>query len=184
MRLETTPLPGVLVVEPRVFRDERGFFLEVFHAAKFAEQGLDVAFVQDNHSLSRRGTLRGLHVQLPKSQGKLVRCTEGTIFDVAVDIRKGSATFGRWFGIELDAESFRQLWVPPDFAHGFCVLSERAQVEYKCTELYDPPGELSIAWNDPAIGIEWPVEAPVLSTKDAAAKRLDELSDRLPLYRG
>ena len=183
MRLEPTPLPGVLVVEPKVFRDERGFFLEVFHAGKFAAEGLDVAFVQDNHSLSRRGTLRGLHVQLPKSQGKLVRCTEGTIFDVAVDIRKGSPTFGRWYGVELDAERFRQLWVPPDFAHGFCVLSERAQVEYKCTELYDPAGDLSIAWNDPAIGVEWPLDSPVLSAKDAAAKPLAELADRLPLFR-
>ena len=140
--------------------------------------------MQDNHSLSRRGTLRGLHVQLPKSQGKLVRCTEGAVFDVAVDIRQGSPAFGRWFGIELSAENFRQLWIPPDFAHGFCVLSERAQVEYKCTELYDPAGDLSIGWNDPAIGVEWPIADPVLSPKDAAAPRLAELADRLPRFRG
>jgi dTDP-4-dehydrorhamnose 3,5-epimerase len=184
MKITPTALPGVLLVEPTVFQDERGFFLEVFHAGKFAEQGLDVAFVQDNHSLSRQGTLRGLHVQLPKSQGKLVRCTEGSVFDVAVDIRRGSPAFGDWFGIELSADNFRQLWVPPDFAHGFCVLSDRAQLEYKCTELYDPEGDLSIAWNDPAIGIAWPVEGPVLSAKDAAAKKLDELGDRLPVYRG
>ena len=184
MKITPTALPGVLLVEPTVFQDERGFFLEVFHAGKFAEQGLDVAFVQDNHSLSRQGTLRGLHVQLPKSQGKLVRCTEGSVFDVAVDIRRGSPAFGDWFGIELSADNFRQLWVPPDFAHGFCVLSDRAQLEYKCTELYDPEVELSIAWNDPAIVIVWPVEGPVLSAKDAAAKKLDELGDRLPVYRG
>jgi dTDP-4-dehydrorhamnose 3,5-epimerase len=183
VKLLPTPLPGVLIVEPAVFRDDRGFFLEVFHAGKFAAQGLDVGFVQDNHSRSRRGTLRGLHVQLPRSQGKLVRCVEGTIFDVAVDIRRGSPTFGRWFGVELTDDNFRQLWVPPDFAHGFCVTSERAQVEYKCTELYDPAGDLAIAWNDPAIGIDWPVVAPVLSNKDRDAKRLDELGDRLPLYR-
>ena len=184
MRFVETALPGVLVVEPAVFRDERGFFLEVFHAGKFAAAGLDLEFVQDNHSLSARGTLRGLHVQLPNSQGKLVRCTEGTIFDVAVDIRRGSPTFGNWFATELSAENFRQLWVPPDYAHGFCVLSQRAQVEYKCTALYDPAADLAIAWNDPAIGIEWPVAEPLLSPKDAAAKRLGELDDRLPDFRG
>lgn len=182
MRLIEAPLPGVRIVEPRVFEDERGFFLEVWNAGTFAAQGLDVAFVQDNHSLSRQGTLRGLHVQLPNSQGKLVRCTEGAIFDVAVDIRRGSPTFARWFGIELTAANFRQLWVPPDFAHGFCVLSPRAQVEYKCTKLYDAAADLSIAWNDPAIGIEWPLDAPLLSPKDQAARRLEELTDRLPRY--
>lgn len=182
MKLVPTPLPGVLVVEPEVFRDERGFFLEVWNAGKFAAQGLDVAFVQDNHSLSRRGTLRGLHVQSPNSQGKLVRCTEGTIFDVAVDIRQGSPTFAQWFGVELSAETFRQLWVPPDFAHGFCVLSDRAQVEYKCTTLYDPAADLSISWNDPSIAVEWPIAEPVLSPKDRGARRLAELADRLPRY--
>jgi dTDP-4-dehydrorhamnose 3,5-epimerase len=182
LKLVATELPGVLLVEPRVFRDERGFFLEVWNAGTFAAQGLDVAFVQDNHSLSQHGTLRGLHVQLPKSQGKLVRCTEGTIFDVAVDIRRGSPTFAHWLGVELSAENFRQLWVPPGFAHGFCVVSPRAQVEYKCTELYDPAGDLSIAWNDPAIGIAWPLDAPLLSAKDQAARPLDELADRLPRF--
>ena len=182
MKLLPTPLPGVLLVEPKVFRDERGFFLEVWNASKFADQGLDVAFVQDNHSLSQKGTLRGLHVQLPLSQGKLVRCTEGEIFDVAVDIRRGSPTFAQWYGVLLSAANFRQLWVPPDFAHGFCVLSQRAQVEYKCTALYDPAGDLSIAWDDPAIGIDWPVPAPLLSPKDQSARRLAELADRLPLY--
>jgi len=182
LNLLPTALPGVLLVEPRVFRDERGFFLEVWNAGKFAAQGLDVAFVQDNHSQSQAGTLRGLHVQLPNSQGKLVRCTEGTIFDVAVDIRRDSPTFARWIGVELSAENFRQLWVPPGFAHGFCVVSPRAQVEYKCTELYEPQGDLSIAWNDPAIGIAWPLDAPLLSAKDQAARRLDELTDRLPRF--
>lgn len=182
MKLAETPLPGVLVVEPTVFQDERGFFLEVWNAGTFAAQGLDVAFVQDNHSLSRAGTLRGLHVQLPNSQGKLVRCTEGTIFDVAVDIRVGSPSFAHWFGLELSAENFRQLWVPPGFAHGFCVVSPRAQVEYKCTELYDPVGDLSIAWNDPAIGITWPLASPLLSPKDRDARRLAELSDHLPRF--
>ena len=184
MKLVETPLPGVLLVEPHVFRDDRGFFLEVFHAGKFEAQGLAVRFVQDNHSLSQHGTLRGLHVQLPKSQGKLVRCTEGAIFDVAVDIRRGSPTFAQWFAVELSAENFRQLWVPPDFAHGFCVLSPRAQVQYKCTELYDPAGEIAIAWNDPEIGIEWPLDAPLLSARDQAARRLGELADRLPRHTG
>ena len=184
MKLLPTPLPGVLLVEPRVFRDERGFFLEVWNAGKFASQGLDVAFLQDNHSLSQQGTLRGLHVQLPNSQGKLVRCIEGTIFDVAVDIRRDSPTFARWFGVELSAENFRQLWVPPDFAHGFCVLSGRAQVEYKCTTLYDPAADFAIAWNDPEIGIEWPIDAPLLSPKDLAARSLEALVDRLPRYAG
>jgi dTDP-4-dehydrorhamnose 3,5-epimerase len=184
LKLVETPLPGVVIVEPRVFRDERGFFLEVWNAGTFAAQGLDLEFVQDNHSQSQQGTLRGLHVQLPNSQGKLVRCTEGTIFDVAVDIRLGSPTFGRWFGVELSAENFRQLWVPPDFAHGFCVLTPRAQVQYKCTTLYDPPADLAIAWDDPAIGIEWPVAEPLLSAKDRAAARLESLTDRLPRFAG
>ena len=184
MKLLETPLAGVLLVEPKVWRDERGFFLEVWNAATFAAQGLDADFVQDNHSLSQHGTLRGLHVQLPNSQGKLVRCIEGTIFDVAVDIRRGSPTFAQWFGVELSADNFRQLWVPPDFAHGFCVLSDRAQVEYKCTTLYDPPADLAIAWDDPAIGIQWPIAAPLLSPKDRLARRLEELVDRLPRYTG
>lgn len=181
MKLQPTSLPGVLIVEPAVHRDERGFFLEVFHAGKFAAQGLDVAFVQDNHSLSTRHTLRGLHVQVANAQGKLVRCTEGAIFDVAVDIRVGSPTFARWAAVELTADGFRQLWVPPGFAHGFCVLSERAQVEYKCTTLYDPAAELAIAWDDPEIGVAWPVEHPRLSPRDAGARRLSELRSHLPV---
>lgn len=183
MKVHETSLPGVRLIEPAVHRDDRGFFLEVFHAGKFAARGLDLAFVQDNHSLSRGGTLRGLHTQTVEPQGKLVRCTEGEIFDVAVDIRRGSPSFGRWYGVRLTADNFRQLWIPPDFAHGFCVLSERAQVEYKCTTLYRPEADLSIAWDDPDIGIEWPVEQPLLSPKDARAPRLAELGDRLPVFR-
>jgi len=179
MKLVETALPGVLLVEPTVHRDDRGFFLEVHHAAKFAAAGLDVRFVQDNHSSSRGGTLRGLHLQTVEPQGKLVRCIEGVIWDVAVDVRPGSASFGRWVGAELSASSFRQLWIPPGFAHGFCVLSPVAQVEYKCTAPYRPEADLSIRWDDPAIGIDWPIEAPLLSDKDAAAPRLDDVRDRL-----
>lgn len=184
MKIVETSLPGVRIVEPLVHRDERGFFLEVFHAAKFAEQGLDVEFVQDNHSSSRRGALRGLHLQTLEPQGKLVRCIEGEIYDVAVDVRRGSPQFARWLGVTLSASNFRQLWVPPGFAHGFAVLSEVAQVEYKCTTLYRPDADLSIAWNDPEIGVAWPVAEPLLSAKDARAARLTELADRLPAWTG
>lgn len=184
MRIVDTPLPGVRLVEPEVYRDDRGFFLEVFHAGKFEAQGLGVVFVQDNHSQSHRGTLRGLHLQRVEPQGKLVRCVEGEIFDVAVDVRLGSPSFGRWYGVRLTAENFRQLWVPPEFAHGFCVLSESAQVEYKCTTLYRPEADLAIAWNDPAIGIDWPIGEPLLSAKDATAPRLAELDGQLPRWRG
>ncbi len=182
MRLHATPLPGVSVIEPEVHRDARGFFLEVFHAAKFCGLGLEVGFVQDNHSLSLEGTLRGLHLQTPGEQGKLVRCTEGRVFDVAVDVRRGSPTFAKWFGVELSAENFLELWIPPGFAHGFCVLSTRAQIEYKCTTLYDPAADFAIAWNDPEIGIEWPLASPRLSAKDAAAPRLRALEERLPRF--
>lgn len=180
MRFVETELPGVVLIEPDVHRDERGFFLETYHQKKYADGGVDAVFVQDNHSRSARGTLRGLHAQGRHPQGKLVRAIEGAIFDVAVDVRRGSATFARWVGIELSAESFRQLWVPPGFAHGFCVLTEAAQVEYKCTELYRPEDELAIAWDDPEIGIAWPVTEPVLSPRDAAAPRLAEVE--LPIY--
>ena len=182
MKLVPTGLPGILVVEPLVHRDERGFFLEVFHSGKFAAQGLAVAFVQDNHSASRRGTLRGLHLQTAEPQGKLVRAIEGEIFDVAVDVRVGSPEFGRWEGVTLSAVNLRSLWIPPGFAHGFCVTSSRAQVEYKCTALYDPDTELTIRWDDPEIGIEWPLAAPLLSPRDAAAPRLAEVRDRLPRF--
>jgi dTDP-4-dehydrorhamnose 3,5-epimerase len=171
-----------LRVEPTVHRDERGFFFEVFHAEKFAALGLEVNFVQDNHSASRRGTLRGLHLQTIEPQGKLVRCLEGEIFDVAVDVRRGSPSFGRWHGESLSAENHHQLWIPEGFAHGFAVLSERAQVEYKCTAPYRPDGDLAICWSDRSIGVDWPVDEPLLSARDAAAKPLTELLERLPAY--
>ena len=175
----TATIPDVVRVEPRVFRDARGFFLESYHAHKFAEAGIEADFVQDNHSFSARGTLRGLHMQLEFAQGKLVRCVAGEIFDVAVDARRGSKTFGRWVGETLSAENFRQLWVPPGFLHGFCVVSETAQVEYKCTEPYHPEDELGVIWNDPDVGIAWPIAVPVLSAKDAALPRLREIESRL-----
>jgi dTDP-4-dehydrorhamnose 3,5-epimerase len=182
MEFVKTPLEGVLVIEPDVHRDARGFFLETYNEERYARGGLAVRFVQDNHSRSTRGTLRGLHAQLRKPQGKLVRAVEGEIFDVAVDVRRGSPHFGEWFGVVLSAESFRQLYVPPGFVHGFCVLSDLAQVEYKCTEFYDPGGEVSVLWNDPDIGIDWPLEdEPRLSPKDAAAARLRDVAD-LPDY--
>jgi len=180
VKLVETPLAGVLLVEPAVHRDARGFFLEVFHARKFSEQGLDVVFVQDNHSRSARGTLRGLHLQTVEPQGKLVRCPRGEIFDVAVDVRRGSPSFGRWYGRVLSEENLLELWIPPGFAHGFCVLSELADVEYKCTTPYRADADLSILWNDPEIGIEWPLAEPLLSAKDAAAPRLGDCRDRLP----
>lgn len=179
-------LPGVLLVEPVVHGDERGFFLETYHAAKYTAAGLDATFVQDNHSRSTGPILRGLHAQLARPQGKLVRCVEGEIFDVAVDIRRGSPTFGRWVGERLSAKSFRQLYIPPGYAHGFYVTAGPAQVEYKCTALYDPDDEIAIAWNDPRIGIDWPLDpaadGPRLSGRDRAAPRLEEVLDRLPVY--
>ena len=184
MKLVETPLPGVLRIEPHVWRDDRGFFLEVFHAGKFEAQGLVVRFVQDNHSESRRGTLRGLHLQTRSPQGKLVRCVAGEIWDVAVDVRVGSPAFGRWHGERLSATNFHQLWIPAGFAHGFCVLSDSAQVEYKCTTLYDPESDLALAWNDPELAIGWPVAEPLLSARDAAAPLLAQALDRLPRYPG
>jgi dTDP-4-dehydrorhamnose 3,5-epimerase len=169
---EPTALPEVIRVTPRVHRDARGFFLESYHAERLRLAGIGARFVQDNHSFSQRGTLRGLHMQHRFAQGKLVRCTAGEIFDVAVDARPGSATFGRWVGETLTAENFVQLWVPPGFLHGFCVVSETAQVEYKCTELYHPEDELGVIWNDPDVGVAWPVGTPTLSAKDAALPRL------------
>ena len=160
-------------------RDERGFFLETYHREKYARGGIAAEFVQDNHSRSARGTLRGLHAQLRRPQGKLIRCAAGEIYDVAVDIRRGSATFGRWVGITISGEDFRQLWIPPGFAHAFCVLSEVAHVEYKCTELYDAADEISILWSDPDIGIVWPIRDPVVSVKDSRAPRLREIAPRL-----
>ena len=181
MRFEPTAIPDVIRIEPRVFKDARGFFLETYHAEKWAAGGVRASFVQDNHSRSARGTLRGLHMQVAFAQGKLVRCVAGEIFDVAVDVRRGSPTFGKWVGETLSAENFRQLWVPPGFLHGFCVTSPTAEVEYKCTELYRPEDELGVIWNDPEIGVRWPIDAPLLSGKDAALPRLREIQARLPV---
>ena len=177
-----TDLTGVLLLEPKVFADARGFFLETYNAARFRDIGIEYAFVQDNHSRSSRGVLRGLHYQEPKPQGKLVRCTRGTLFDVAVDIRVGSPQFGRWFGAELSEENQRMLWIPPGFAHGFCPLTDVADLMYKCTELYDAASDRAIAWNDPQIGIRWPIADPILSAKDAAAPTLHD-AKVLPSFR-
>jgi len=177
MKFIQTELPGVLLVEPDVFRDARGFFLETFNAKKYREAGIAYDFVQDNHSLSQRGTLRGLHAQRRRPQGKLVRAVRGEIFDVAVDIRPGSRSFGQWAAATLSGENFRQMFVPPGFAHGFCVVSESAEVEYKCTDFYDQADEIGIAWN--SVGIDWPVKEPVLSAKDAELPRFDELRKAL-----
>lgn len=176
-----SPLPGVLVIQPDVFTDERGFFMETWHSERFRKAGIAGTFVQDNHSRSTRGVLRGLHYQEPNAQGKLVRCSRGSLFDVAVDIRVGSPQFGHWFGCELTEENRQMLWIPPGFAHGFCALSEEADLVYKCTAAYDGAADRSIAWNDPDIGIAWPIESPRLSPKDAAAPRLRDAAV-LPAY--
>jgi dTDP-4-dehydrorhamnose 3,5-epimerase len=182
MRFVPTELPGVVVVEPRVHRDARGFFVETYHEPRYREHGIALPFVQDNHSLSRRGTLRGLHGQSPRPQGKLVRVIEGEIWDVAVDVRLGSPGFARHAAVVLSAENFRQVYVPPGVLHGFCVLSEVAQVEYKCTEVYDPQADFSVRWNDPELAVPWPISDPLLSEKDARAPFLRELRDRLIPY--
>ena len=185
MAIQVTPtaIPEVLVVDPALFGDPRGYFLEVWHQERYRAAGLPAAFVQDNVSRSAHGILRGLHLQHPFGQGKLVHVLEGEVFDVAVDVRLGSPTFGRWVGERLSGDNHRQLYIPPGFAHGFCVVSPYALVAYKVTELYHPETELGIAWNDPAIGISWPVTSPVLSGKDAAAPRLHEVpTSRLPQF--
>ncbi|RFP26293.1 dTDP-4-dehydrorhamnose 3,5-epimerase [Duganella sp. BJB488] len=172
MNVIATPLEGLLVLEPRVFGDDRGFFYESFNARRFAElTGVTLPFVQDNHSRSAKGVLRGLHYQIQQAQGKLVRATAGSVFDVAVDLRKSSPTFGQWYGIELSAENKRQMWIPPGFAHGFVVTSDAAEFLYKTTDYWAPEHERSVRWNDPAIGIQWPAldAAPLLSAKDQAA---------------
>ncbi len=176
MKISHSKLKGCVIIEPRVFGDERGFFLETFQAVRYEQEaGIDLPFVQDNHSRSARGVLRGLHFQKTKPQGKLVRVVRGEVYDVAVDIRKGSATFGEWEGVILSEDNKKQFWVPPGFAHGFVVLSATADFEYKCTDYYDPSDECSILWNDPDLDIPWPIANPVLSTKDESAKRLVDL---------
>ncbi len=185
MKLLPTDIPGVLLLEPRVFRDARGRFAETWRADRYAEAGIPGPFVQDNVSVSGRGVLRGLHFQRPPhEQGKLVTCLEGEVYDVAVDIRAGSPTFGRWTGTTLSSETSRQIFIPPGFAHGFVVTSERAIVSYKVTSLYAPEAEGGILWSDPDLGIRWPVVTPVLSAKDAAYPRLREIArEALPKFR-
>jgi dTDP-4-dehydrorhamnose 3,5-epimerase len=175
MNVKDTPLAGLLVIEPRVFRDERGMFWETYHARRYAEAGIADPFVQDNASRSVKGALRGLHYQLKRPQGKLVWVVRGEVFDVAVDIRKSSPTFGKWYGLRLSGDEPKQLYIPPGFAHGFCVLSESAEFAYKCTNLYAPDDERGIMWNDPDIGIDWPVAEPRLSPKDQRFARLRDV---------
>ena len=176
MKISHSKLKGCVIIEPRVFGDERGFFLETFQAVRYEQEaGIDLPFVQDNHSRSARGVLRGLHFQKTKPQGKLVRVVRGEVYDVAVDIRKGSATFGEWEGVILSEDNKKQFWVPPGFAHGFVVLSDIADFEYKCTDFYDSTDEGSILWSDQDLGIQWPVQNPIVSAKDALAKQLADL---------
>ncbi len=177
-------LVGVLVVEPVVHRDGRGFFLESWNEATFAAAGLARPWVQSNHSRSVRGVLRGLHLQCRRPQSKMVRVTRGEVFDVAVDLRRGSPTFLKWTGWQLSEGNFRQLYIPRGFGHGFCVLSDVAELQYRCDELYSREDELVVAWNDPEIGIRWPVESPHLSDRDMAAPPAAECLDRLPTFEG
>jgi dTDP-4-dehydrorhamnose 3,5-epimerase len=184
MRIEPTQLNAVLRIEPNVFGDARGYFFETWQRERYHAAGIPRDFVQDNVSRSQRGILRGLHLQEPFGQGKLVQVLDGEVFDVAVDVRHGSPSFGHWVGETLSSENHRQLYVPPGFAHGFCVTSPHALLSYKCTEMYHPETELSVLWNDPALGIAWPVQDPLLSKKDAAALRLADIpKERLPRYR-
>jgi len=181
MKFIDTSLPGCVVVEPQVFGDTRGFFYESYNEAKYREAGIDRRFVQSNVSRSARGVLRGLHYQWPHPQGKLVSVLEGEVYDVAVDIRRGSPTFGQWAGVMLTAENHRHFWIPEGFAHGFCVVSEHATFAYQCTDLYDAKADGSIRWDDPAIGIDWPVSEPLLSEKDRKAHLLADVPEgRLP----
>jgi dTDP-4-dehydrorhamnose 3,5-epimerase len=183
MRVLPADIPEVLLIEPDVHPDPRGFFLETYHADRYAGHGIRGPFVQDNHSRSVHGTVRGLHLQITRPQAKLIRVIAGEIFDVAVDVRRGSPTFGRWVGVNLTAESFRQYYIPEGFAHGFSVLSPFAEIEYKCSDVYDPAGQLGIAWNDPTLNIPWGVDGPVLSPRDLANPYLAAVADRLPMYR-
>ena len=175
MNVIETALPGVLIIEPKAFGDHRGFFLETFQVERYREAGITLPFVQDNHSRSQRGVLRGLHFQRTRPQGKLVSVSRGAVYDVAVDIDPSSATHGKFVGVELNDDNHRQMWVPPGYAHGFCVLSEVADFQYKCTDFYFPADEGGLAWNDPDVGIPWPIEAPQLSAKDVNNPRLRDL---------
>jgi dTDP-4-dehydrorhamnose 3,5-epimerase len=180
MKFLPTKLPGVTVIEPDVFHDGRGFFLETYRADKYLQGGIEVRFVQDNHSCSIKDTIRGLHAQRRHPQAKLVRVLSGAILDVVVDIRRGSATFRQWIKVELSATNFRQIFIPSGYAHGICTISDQAEIEYKCSDYYDPEDELRIIWNDPSIGIEWPTTSPLLSAKDGGARSLNEQLDLLP----
>jgi dTDP-4-dehydrorhamnose 3,5-epimerase len=185
VKIEPTNLPEVLLIEPDRFGDARGHFLETWHEKRYAAAGIDLPFVQDNLSRSAHGILRGLHLQHPTDQGKLVYVVEGEVFDVAVDVRVGSPNFGKWTGATLSSKDYRQLWIPPGFAHGFCVTSEMAVFTYKCTAPYSMADELGVAWNDPALGIPWPLTAPQLSAKDKLLPRLADIDQaRLPRYQG
>lgn len=176
MKVIQTKLKDCVIIEPKVFGDDRGFFMETFQLSRYRDAaGIELDFVQDNHSRSSRGVLRGLHFQKSKPQGKLVRVVKGEVFDVAVDIRKGSSTYGEWEGVILSEENKRQFWVPPGFAHGFVVLSDVADFEYKCTDYYDPSDEGSILWNDPDLAITWPISDPILSQKDISAPLLEDI---------
>jgi dTDP-4-dehydrorhamnose 3,5-epimerase len=183
LKIQKTALPGVILIEPKIFKDSRGFFMETFHKGKYEEAGIDQDFVQDNYSHSSSGTLRGLHYQLKHPQGKLIYVITGEIFDVAVDIRYGSPTLGQWAGFTLSSENRRQVFIPEGFAHGFCVLSEAADVLYKCTDLYKPDDEYGIVWSDKTVGIEWPVAKPTVSDKDRDYPGLREVpSHHLPIF--
>jgi dTDP-4-dehydrorhamnose 3,5-epimerase len=183
MKIIDTKLPGVLIIEPDIFGDSRGFFMETYHKERYGAAGMDAEFVQDNTSFSTNGTLRGLHFQYPHSQAKLVQVFMGEVFDVAVDIRKGSPTFGQWFGTTLSSDNKQQLFIPEGFAHGFCVLSETALFTYKCTEFYSPADERGILWSNPDIGIEWPINRPLLSVKDEKYPYFNDLKpEYLPLF--
>ncbi|HHJ4328210.1 TPA: dTDP-4-dehydrorhamnose 3,5-epimerase [Klebsiella pneumoniae] len=177
MKVIETRLPGVLIIEPRVFGDARGFFLETFQTERYRQIGIDLPFVQDNHSRSARGVLRGLHFQRTRPQGKLVSVSRGAVFDVAVDVNPASTTFGQYVACELNDENHRQLWIPPGYAHGFCVLSEVADFQYKCTDLYFPQDEGGLLWNDPQVNIPWPIEQPLLSAKDQINPTLAQLQE-------
>ena len=181
MKLIPTEIPDVRLIEPQIFTDPRGFFFESYNQKTFAQAGITAAFVQDNHSRSQKNTLRGLHAQWRRPQGKLIRVVQGEVYDVAVDLRRQSPTFKKWVGFILSAENFRQCYIPPGFAHGFCVLSETAEFEYKVTDYYDPAGELHIRWNDPDLGVCWPIPKPILSIKDQQASRFADIEEILPL---
>lgn len=175
MNVFETKLPGVLIIEPKVVGDHRGFFKEAFHAERYAEAGIDLPFVQDNHSRSQKSVLRGLHLQKTRPQGKLVSCPLGVVYDVAVDVNPQSHTFGQYVGVELTEDNHRQLWIPPGYAHGFCVLSDVADFQYKCTDLYFPEDEGGLIWNDAEVGIDWPIKDPALSEKDQKLPTLAQI---------